>query len=862
MRVALLAAFILLTVSLAGALEVSVRWTPPLIYNYPPPSDLTNEASVYAIFTGDVGMEPVEADWLTQFSGTTWRGTWVWDDHTPRTVRFAGADGDTQEVTAIREVANTLVPGNHDGLIITINTESANLWHPDTGIYVWGLHQNCLQSGSDWEREATAAAMNANGIPLWTEPIGLRINGQSSRYQRRKGLRLYFDDYGTDDELEADLFDRGPTTFSRLITKSTVVTEHLVSSSFGEPLFQDLGHLGSRHRLVALYLDGGYWGAYSLRERLDDEFIEVTHDLASNNGYTLIKDDDAVEGDVQDWYDFLNSYAVPPQAYQSHAWYATVESRLDLDSYMDWLAINIFGASTDNGWVNNVALLRLGQGPWQYVMWDEEGLMVEDNLESNHFRFYASQDAAEFEQFRPDEWEMGDWWAPHQPWRDLFRGLMQNSEFKARFSARLDELMDGELSVPSMHARLDSLEAAHTTEIALHNTRWSLSQVEYPNEMNRVRTWVAARHPVMLQQQADFFEYFAVPVELSSFSSVSGLGAVHLVWRTERERDNRGFEIWRSLEGPDSLELWASWTDHADLEGAVHSDAPRVYTFLDTTVPSNSRAWYQLRHEDTSGAITVHDWISRFGPPDFPMLRINELMADNDSVVSDEAGEFDDWLELVNIGTEPVALGNLALSDDPLDPSPWPMPEMTLEPGEFVVVWCDDDLGQGPLHADFKLGASGESAVLFLIEEGNTWLADAVDFGPQETDEAYGRWPDGRGQWQTVLSPTPGEPNEPATGVTPARIEPFALLGSWPNPADEFAGVRFRLGASTPVTISVYDLRGRLVRRIATTELGVGPHTVQWDRRTDQGQRAAAGVYLVQVNAGGEVQSMKIGLVR
>ena len=55
----------------------------------------------------------------------------------------------------------------------------------------------------------------------------------------------------------------------------------------------------------------------------------------------------------------------------------------------------------DDGYVNNLAILRVDGGRWQYIAWDEEGLMAEDNLTSNHFRFYAAADAIEYEQFRP-----------------------------------------------------------------------------------------------------------------------------------------------------------------------------------------------------------------------------------------------------------------------------------------------------------------------------------------------------------------------------------------------------------------------------------------------------------------------------
>ena len=867
------AAIAFATVLLAGlslpvdglALEVTAAWSAPRLYYYPPPDDLTHEASVEVTFHGDEPMTPADASWLARINSTTWRGRVLWDDFDPITAVFLPDGGGAPDtVVTTRTTARPRDLANHDGLVLAVDTAHADLWSPPTGIYVWGLHENCLQRGEEWERAVTVRAWDSDATQLWDEPAGLRINGQSSRYQIRKGLRSYYDDHGTTDWLEADLFGAGPERFGRLVYKSTVLTNGMVSSSLWEPLFQSLGHLGSRHRLAGLYLNDEYWGAYSVRERYDDHFVEVTHALADDGEYVFIKDDDAVEGEVQAWYGFLEAYAVPPQDYDAHAWFTAVSSQLDLGAYMDWMYLNIHGASADNGWVNNMALLKLGSGPWRYLMWDVEGLMSSLNLDSNHFRFYAAADAAEFEEFQPEAWSMGGWWAPHQPWRDLFRGLMQNSEFKALFSARIDELVAGPLAVPALHARLDSLEMVHTAEIELHQQRWSQWSGAYANEMQRVRNWLANRAPIVAAQKSAFFAHFAVPVELSRFAAEATADGAVLTWRTERERDNAGFQVWRSLTGPDSLELLADWRDHGELRGVAHSDEPREYQFVDATYPSGQSAWYQLRHENAGGVITVHRWMERAGPPELPSLRLNELMADNDGVITDEAGQYDDWLELHNPGPDPVSLLGLALADDPDETTPWPLPDLVLEAGEFLLVWCDDDLNQGPLHADFKLSADGESAVLFLVDEDTLYTVDSVTFGAQATDQAYGRLPDAVGPWQVLPTPTPGASNEAITAATPPGPRGLVLQGAWPNPLGGATTLRFATGpgATGPVRVGVYDLRGRLVRELLRTELPAGDHVATWDRRDDQGRRAPAGVYLVRVTAGSRTETLKVTAVR
>ena len=141
-------------------------------------------------------------------------------------------------------------------------------------------------------------------------------------------------------------------------------------------------------------------------------------------------------------------------------------------------------------------------------------------------------------------------------------------------------------------------------------------------------------------------------------------------------------------------------------------------------------------------------------------VRINELMASNDATAADPQGEYDDWIELLNVGDAAVDLSGMFLSDAPPAPRTWALPEGTLlAAGERLLVWADGDVGDAPgLHAGFKLSAQGETLLLVDTDARGNAVLDAVTFGPQEADVAFGRLPDGTGAFQSV-SPTPGSAN-------------------------------------------------------------------------------------------------------
>jgi hypothetical protein len=180
-----------------------------------------------------------------------------------------------------------------------------------------------------------------------------------------------------------------------------------------------------------------------------------------------------------------------------------------------------------------------------------------------------------------------------------------------------------------------------------------------------------------------------------------------------------------------------------------------------------SVSYYVLARDDLGATATYPQ-----GAPDVtygyqvgytpPALFINEFLASNDSVNQDERGEYEDWVELYNAGDQPLDVGGMYLTDDLSRPTRWRIPHGTLIPaGGFLLIWTDDDEGDGPLHASFKLSRTGEEIGLFDGDVTANTLIDSILFGPQATDVSSGRSPDGGETWTTFDPPTPEQSNTP-----------------------------------------------------------------------------------------------------
>ena len=91
----------------------------------------------------------------------------------------------------------------------------------------------------------------------------------------------------------------------------------------------------------------------------------------------------------------------------------------------------------------------------------------------------------------------------------------------------------------------------------------------------------------------------------------------------------------------------------------------------------------------------------------------------------------------------------------------------------------------------------------------------------------------------------------------------FRDLGNRPNPFNPLTDIRFTLTRAAGVTLDVFDLSGRRIRRIlGAVELPAGPHAAQWDGTDDRGKASPSGVYLYRIESGGERAARRMLLVR
>ncbi|MGH7943992.1 MAG: CotH kinase family protein [Opitutaceae bacterium] len=157
---------------------------------------------------------------------------------------------------------------------------------------------------------------------------------------------------------------------------------------------------------------------------------------------------------------------------------------------------------------------------------------------------------------------------------------------------------------------------------------------------------------------------------------------------------------------------------------------------------------------------------------------ITEFMAANSSTLADEDGTFSDWVEIHNSDATAVNFSGWHLTDSAGNKSKWQMPEVTLAPGGYLLVFAsnkDRRDSNTPVHASFALSADGE--YLGLIKPDGTVASEYAPKYPSQSDDvSFGLPPQGGGFGPAgfLSRPTPGAANAPASAASPVETVIFS----------------------------------------------------------------------------------------
>ncbi|MCX7995053.1 MAG: T9SS type A sorting domain-containing protein, partial [candidate division WOR-3 bacterium] len=92
--------------------------------------------------------------------------------------------------------------------------------------------------------------------------------------------------------------------------------------------------------------------------------------------------------------------------------------------------------------------------------------------------------------------------------------------------------------------------------------------------------------------------------------------------------------------------------------------------------------------------------------------------------------------------------------------------------------------------------------------------------------------------------------------------EKFTLYHPFPNPFSACVKISFNLPKEREIRLNIYDVSGRLVKRLINGKLQKGKHLVLWDGKNEENKTSSTGIYFIKVDFGEESFTEKLIFVR
>ncbi len=267
-----------------------------------------------------------------------------------------------------------------DTPIVSLMMEAEDLFDYETGIYVrgkfyddwvkeqteafesWEGQGNYTQRGRDWERPVAVELMEKDGTGFMQD-MGVRIKGGASRGSHQKSLRLIArDDYGQKNVkypvFPGNICEKTGEVLAKY--KSFTLRNGGNDCDFGkirDPYIQRLA-AGLRvetaaNRPVIAFINGEFWGIYTLNEEYSDNYIEYHYGIDNKNVITFknnnVEDGEEEDGDLY-WamFDYITQNDMSdPAAYEKAC------ELLDMGSFADYVALQLYIYNEDGIFENN-----------------------------------------------------------------------------------------------------------------------------------------------------------------------------------------------------------------------------------------------------------------------------------------------------------------------------------------------------------------------------------------------------------------------------------------------------------------------------------------------------------------------------
>lgn len=376
---------------------------------------------------------------------------------------------------------------SHTMPVVSIITDPSYLYDEDIGIYSMGPEKlKYPYKGANFfknrERSAYVEYFGLDGSVILSQGAGLSLQGQYSRMRDQKAFKLTARNAYGAKRFDAPLFpNREFTSYRSFVlrpsgqdAKYTRMRDVILTS-----LAEDTGVMYQDGFPVVVYVNGGYFGHYNMRERIHKYSIAQHEGWKDPEAIDLVKANSRVmQGTNEDYAQFLvwlkkNGCTTPENL-------ARVEEMVDIQNYLEYVALQMYIGNTDLLNVKRYRNRLEGDGRWKWIIFDTDWAFYTD---TDSFRRWLDPAGAG---------------SGKKTDNTLFIQLMKNKEIRERFLTMLGHHMYTSWRRELILEKIDAWYRALLPEMPAQFERWDGSMKRWKSEIRELRRYTSERPKKLL----------------------------------------------------------------------------------------------------------------------------------------------------------------------------------------------------------------------------------------------------------------------------------------------------------------------------------------------------------------------------
>jgi len=287
------------------------------------------------------------------------------------------------------------------------------------------------------EVEGHAEVYTADGKQAIAQGCGLALHGADSRKKPIKSFDVIARSVYGDNRFDYPLFShRDYTSYQSFLMRPSGEDQNMsfMRDSVLTSLMRGSSVMFQEHEICVMYLNGLYYSMIYMRERINE------HSICAFEGWEGYEDDidlirlhDTVNQGSNETFDALLNW-VKNNDTSTEAAYNILDSQIDIQNYIEYMALQIFVGNTDTLNVRRYRCAKL-DGKWRWALYDLDWAFYNDTNSIKNWLTPGGTGAGK----RTDN--------------TLFIGCMKNPKFREQFLTHFGEQMATTFSTENVMAR-------------------------------------------------------------------------------------------------------------------------------------------------------------------------------------------------------------------------------------------------------------------------------------------------------------------------------------------------------------------------------------------------------------------------